>query len=79
MSFLLSSYAQKRQTEYVICRNHVPEMPSNSPRTPAVRTVFRKEFTIPLSPVACIRTFVRSSGLAWDGASTFASASVSCT
>ena len=63
MSFLLSSYAQKRQTEYVICRNHVPEMPSNSPRTPAVRTVFRKEFTMPLSPVACIRTFVRSSGL----------------
>ena len=61
--FLLSSYAQKRQIEYVICRSHVPEMPSKRPRTPAVRTVFFNELTIPLSPVACMRTFVRSSGL----------------
>ena len=62
-SFLLSSYAQNRQTEYVICLNQVPEIPSNRPRPPAVRTVFLSELIMPLSPVACIRTFVRSSGL----------------
>ncbi len=63
INFLLSSYAQNRQIEYVICLSHVPEMPSNKPRAPAVRTVFLSELIMPLSPVACKRTLVRSRGL----------------
>ena len=52
MSFLLSSYAQNRQMEYVICLSHVPEIPSNNPRTPAVRTVFLNDAIMRLSPDA---------------------------
>ena len=38
-------------------------MPRSDANSPAVRTVFFSDAIIPLSPVACKRTFVKSSGL----------------